>query len=85
MYSLILPYAVPKGNTIYKTVNNNLKPILPNNVKIRVAYTGQKLGTKFQIKDKTKDQGKHDLVYYNKCLQPACNKDYLGETVRRII
>ena len=85
MYSLILPYAVPKGNTIIKTVNNNLKPILPNNVKIRVAYTGQKLGTKFQIKDKTKDQHKYDLVYYSKCQEPTFNKDYLGETRRRII
>ena len=58
MHSLILPYAGPKGNTIIKTMNNSLKCFLPINVKTRVPYTGQKLGTKFQIKDKTKDQHK---------------------------
>ena len=51
----------------------------------RVLYTGQKLSTKFRIKDKTKDQHKHDLVYYSKCPEPTCNEDYLGETGRKII
>ena len=84
MYSLILPYAGPKGNTIIKTMNNSLKRILPDNVKTRVTYTGQKLGTKFQNKDKTKDQHKHDLVYYSKCPE-TCKEDYLGENGSRII
>ena len=85
MYSLILPYAGPKGNSIIKTMKNNLNRILPDNVKTRVTYSGQKLSTKLQIKDKTKDQHKHDLVYYSKCPEPTCNEDYLGETGRRII
>ena len=42
IYSLILPYAGPKGNTIMKTMDNSLKRILPSNVKTRVPYTGQK-------------------------------------------
>ena len=29
MYSMILPHAGPKGNTIIKTMNNSLKRILP--------------------------------------------------------
>ena len=65
-------------------MNNSLKRILPDNVKTRVTYTGQKLSTKLQIKDKTKDQHKHDLVYYSKCPEPTCNEDYLGETGRRM-
>ena len=85
MYSLILPYAGPKGNSIIKAMNNSLKRILPDNVKTRVTYTGQKLSTKLQIKDKTKDRHKHDLVYYSKCPEPTCNEDCLGETGRRII
>ena len=67
------------------TINNSIKRILPNNVKKRVTYTGQKLSTKLQIKDKTKDQHKHDLAYYNKCPEPTCNEDYLRETGKRII
>ena len=38
-----------------------------------------------QIKDKTKDQHKQDLVCYSKCPQPTCNEDYLEKTGRRII
>ena len=85
MYSLILPYAGPKGNSIIKTMKNSLKHILPDNVKTRATYSGQKLSTKLQIVDKTKDQHKHDLVYYSKCPEPTCNEAYLGETGRRII
>ena len=66
-------------------MNNNIQRILPNNVRTRIIYTGRKLGTKFQIKDLTKNQHEHDLIYYSKCPEPNCDKDYLGETGRRII
>ena len=33
-------------------MNNSLRRILLDNAKTRVTYTGQKLSTKFQIKDK---------------------------------
>ena len=85
MCYLILPYAGPKGDSIIKTMKNSLKRVLPDNVKTRVTYSRQKLSTKLQIKDKTKDQHKHDLAYYSKCPEPTCNEDYLGETGRRII
>ena len=64
------------------SMKNSLKRFLLDNVKTRVTYTGQKLGTKFQIKDKTKDQHKHDLGYYSECPEPLCNEDYLGKTGR---
>ena len=82
--SLILPYAGPKGKNI-KSMNNNIQRILPDIVKTRITYTGRKLGTKFQIKDLTKNQHEHHLIYYSKCLEPNCDKDYLGETGRRRI
>ena len=66
-------------------MNSNLKRILPDNVKTRVIYTDKKLGTKFQIKDKTKDQQKHYLIYYSNCSEQTCKEDYLEETGRRII
>ena len=83
MYYLILPYAGPKADSIIKTMKNSLKRVLPDNVKTRVTYSGQKLSTKLQIKDKTKDQHKHNLVYYSKCPEPNCNEDYLGKTGKR--
>ena len=73
MNSLSLPNDGPIANAIMKTINNSLKRFLHNNVKTRVIYTSQKLGTKFQVKNKTKDQHKHDLIYYSKCPEPACN------------
>ena len=71
--------------TIIETMNTSLKCILPHNVNTGVTYTGQKLGRKFQIKNKTKDQHKHDLVHYSKCPESTCKKDYSGETRRRLI
>ena len=85
LLSLILPYASPKSKNIIKSMKNNIQRILPNNVKTRISYTGRKLGVKFQIKDLTKNQHEHDLIYYSKCQEPNCDKDYLGETGRRMI
>ena len=70
---------------IIKSMNNSIQQILPNNVKTRITYTGRKLGTKFQIKDLTKNQYEHNLIYYSKCPEPNYDKDYLGETARIII
>ena len=66
-------------------MNNNIQQILPSIVKTGITYTGRKLGTKFQIKDLTRNQHENDLIYYSKCLKTNCNEDYLGETGRRII
>ena len=53
---------------------------------LKQKVTDQKVGLKFQIKTvKTKDQDKHNLVYCRKCLEPACNEHYSGETARKII
>ena len=80
LHSLVLPYAGPKSKNIIKSMNNNIQRILTNNMKTRTTYTGRKRGTKFQIKDPTKNQHEHDLIYYIKCPEPNCDKDYIGET-----
>ena len=85
LHSLILPYAGPKDKNVIKSMNNNIQRIRPNNVKTRIIYAGRKRGTKFQIKDLTNNQHEHDLIYYSKCQEPNCDKDYLGETGRKII
>ena len=66
-------------------MNDNIQRILPNNVKTKITYTGRKLGAKFQMKDLTKNQHEHDLIYYRKCGIPNCKEDYLGEIGRRRI
>ena len=37
------------------------------------------------MKDLTKNQHEHGLVYHSKCPETNYDKDYLGETGRRII
>ena len=85
IHSLMLSFAGAKGNTMLKSMNRCIKRIVPNDVNTRITYTGHKLNTRFQIKDKTAQIHKHDLVYYVKCPDQSCNQDYLGETGRRII
>ena len=66
-------------------MNRCIKRIVPNDVNTRITYNGHKLNNRFQIKDKTAQIHKYDLVYYIKCPDQSCNQDYLGETGRRII
>ena len=51
----------------------------------RIANTGRNSGTKFQIKDLTKNQHEHGLMYYRKCPESYYNEDYLGAIGRIII
>ena len=66
-------------------MNRCIKRIVPNDVNTRITYTRHKLNTRFQIKNKTAQNHKNDLVYNVKCPDQSCNQDYLGETSRRII
>ena len=45
----------------------------------------KKLNSCFSIKDKTKFEHQHDLVYYVNCTEPSCCDNYVGKTGRRII
>ena len=85
IHSFLLPFAGAKGNTMLKSMNRCIKHVLPNDVNTRITYTGHKLNTRFQIKDKTAQIHTHDLVYSVKCPDQSCNQDYLGEPGRRII
>ena len=64
---LILPYLGDIGIGLTKSLKRNLDNHLPNNVKTQVTFTGQKLSTQFNVKDRTKFEHKHDVVYFGKC------------------
>ena len=65
-------------------MNKHLNKSLPTEVKTAVTYQSKKLGSKFQLKDKTRFNHQNNLVYYSKCPSKTCNKDYVGETDRRV-
>ena len=58
--------------------------MLPNNVKLRIAFTGRKAGTSFLIKEKTEMKYNHHIAYYNECPDDQCNENYIDETGRGI-
>ena len=52
---------------------------------MHLVYTGTKLGTKFNVKYKTKKEHHHDLTYRVKCTMKNCLEFYSGETGSRLI
>ena len=47
-------------------------------------YTERKLNYYFNIKNPTKFEHQHDIVYLGKCPDPDCNDNYIDETARKI-
>ena len=69
---------------IINSMKKDVNKILPENVKVRTAYTGKRLSTCFKTKDETKFEHKHDLIYHVKCPTENCKEDYVGEVARRL-
>lgn len=68
------------GENVTCSLRNTLHKILPEDVESKFIQAGTKLSAKFHIKNKNKDNNKHDLVHYAKC--PECGESYVGETGR---
>ena len=50
-----------------------------------LVFTGTKLGTKFNIKDKTSKEHQHDFTYSVVCPDPNCNEECNAEAGRPLI
>ena len=79
---LVLPYQGKQKDHFLKSFKKGIRNILPNNVKPRIAFTVRKVGTSFEIKDKTEMKHNHDIKYCNECPEEQCNENYIGETGR---
>ena len=79
---LVLPYQGKQKDYFLKSFKKGIRNILPNNVKARIAFTVRKVGTSFEIKDKTEMKHNHDIKYCNECPEEQCNENYIGETGR---
>ena len=82
--TLCLPYAGEKGEQIVKKLKKNIQS-LSQNAKVNIIYTAQKLGSKFQVKDKTKIEHIHNVVYHGKCPNKKCESEYTGQTKCRML
>ena len=79
----MMPYQGEKGQQIIKSVRKTVKRLLPRNIKLKVYFTGNKLGSAFNVKGKTKFEHKHDVIYLGTCPE-MCNDNYIGEVKQRI-
>ena len=62
------------------SLKRNLKSYFPSTVKANIGFTGKKLSTSFQIKDQTKFEHKHDIIYLATCPEDNCSEIYTGES-----
>ena len=53
-------------------------------MKTSITFTSQNLSSRFQSSDKANEKHRHNLIYYSKCPEPSCTKDYRCDTSRRI-
>lgn len=79
--SIILPYQDEQGDKLIKNVTKMLTKINGNHV-TKVIYTGRKLGTNFTVKDRTKMNHEHNLIYKVTCTEPTCKATYIGKVSR---
>ena len=84
LIQLNLPFGGEKGQNLIKKLKQNIETTCRDKIKIRVTYTPCKLGSKFQVKDKTKFEHRHNITYHTKCANKKCRSHYIGQTKCRI-
>ena len=65
-------------------MKKQLKKSIPPNVKTYITYKGTKFSTKFPVKDRTKFEHRHQIVYFISCPNVNYKETYVEETDRRI-
>ena len=85
IHRLMRPYQGDKGSNFLKPMKRYVSKLLLDNIQLEITFKGKKLNSCFSIKDKTKFEHQHDLVYYLKCTEPSCRDNYEGETGHGII
>ena len=81
---LFLPFSGKQGIQLLSKMKKQLKKRIPSNVKTCITYEGTKLSTQFPVKDRTKFEYRHNIVYFSCCPNVTCNETCVGETDRRI-
>ena len=73
-----------KGSTIMKTLSEELRRTLPENIKMEMIYTAAKLGSQVNIKDLIPKRHNDSIIYHTFCPLDNCNEDYIGKSARRL-
>ena len=83
-HMLVLPYQGKKEDFIIKSMKTKFRNLLPQCIVPKVVFTGSKLSSKFQVKDRTIFSHNHDIIYHGNYPENGCPDNYAGETARRI-
>ena len=80
----MIPNQGGKGEQVIKSAKKTINRLLPSNRKKQLSFTGSKLSSCFNIKDKAKFEQRHDVFYLGACPETTCNDNYIGQAKRRI-
>ena len=81
-FQINLPFAGLNGENLVKKMRNEIRR-KSESLKLRVTYTPKKLGSRFIVKDKTKDKHQHNVTYHLSCGNKKCSSNYVGQTKQR--
>ena len=80
----MLPDQGEQGSCLVKSLKRSITKLLPKATQLEFGFTGSKLSTHFQIKDKTEVEHNHNVVYLGTCPENNCSDNYVGESEHRI-
>ena len=80
---LVLPYEGRQGECALLNIQMEVNLHLAENKKVQVIWTVTKLGSKFNIKNDTKKEYQHDLIYSVKFSLESCEESCNDEIGRR--
>ena len=81
---LMLHYKCKVGETRLKFLWNSVKFVIQANHTCKSIYTGTKLASKFNIKDKISKEQKHNLIYKAQCSDLSCDETVYRRDRREI-
>ena len=81
---LSLSFSRKQDIQLLNKMKRQVKKSILLNVKTCITYEGTKLSTQFLVKDRTKFEHRHNIVYFSCCPNVTCNETCVGETDRRI-
>ena len=81
---LALSHQGQTGDFIIKSMKRRFRNLLPHCIAPKVAFTGSKLSSKFQVKNRTIFSHNHNIIYHGSCPENVCPNNYVRETARRI-
>ena len=79
-----LPYKGPRGEKLLRTLAKTISEASKDTISVRTTFSGTKLTSRFNLKDRVKKIHQHDIIYQATCPATGCHATYFGETSRRL-